>query len=77
MAEYTKSKPMPLTIARARFQESLVELVNGSGLPAFVTIGIIDELRRALEQLAEQQYQHDLQAYNQDTQADGQEKEGA
>lgn len=54
---------MPLTVARAKFQENIAGLVNSSGLPAFVMLEIVVELRAALEQLAQQQYQQDLAQY--------------
>ena len=58
-----QDRQMPLSVARAQFQQKAVELANTSGLPAFVMADVLRELLKALEQLAEQQYQQELAAY--------------
>jgi len=49
-----------LTIAHKKFKDNLTELINNSGLPAFVLVYILDDCRRALSILADQQLQKDL-----------------
>lgn len=71
----TPQKLIPLTVARAKFQENIADLVNTSGLPAFVMLEVVGELKAVLEQLAQQQYQKDLAEYEANSTAEERKKE--
>ena len=53
----------PLTVAYADFNKQLTELINTSGLPAFVILASLKSLIGELDKIAGQQYQHDLLAF--------------
>lgn len=61
-----KVPPAPLLVARKRFQEELVSLINSTNVPAFVIVEVLTEARSVFEQLAEQQYKKELEAYQQE-----------
>ena len=49
----------PITVARQEFTENLVNLVNNSGLPAFVMRSALSQIDTALAQLEAQQLAQD------------------
>lgn len=49
----------PITVARQEFSESLVKLVNNSGLPAFVMRQSLAQMDNALSQLEQAQLEKD------------------
>lgn len=49
----------PITVARQEFSESLVKLVNESGLPAFVMRQALAQMDNALSQLEQAQLEKD------------------
>lgn len=53
----------PLTMKRQEFTEQAVELINHSGLPAFVVIGVLEALLPTLKQLEQQQLMQDRKLY--------------
>lgn len=53
----------PLTIARHDFMEKMTELINESGLPAFVISDIFELTLPTLKVLAQQQLETDQAAY--------------
>ena len=63
MANNNPQKPIPITVARAQFQQKVAELVNTAGLPAFIMADVFRDMVRTLDQFAEQQYQQELAAY--------------
>lgn len=54
----------PITVVRQEFMDSLVELINNSGLPAFVLTPILEGMTQRVAELERQQYQSDLDAYH-------------
>lgn len=52
----------PITILKREFDEKLVELVNGCGLPACVIKPSVEQLVNLLNQMEAAQYQADLKA---------------
>lgn len=56
----------PLTVAYAEFNKQLTELINGSGLPAFVILTSLKSVSGELEKIAAQQYQRDSQSFYKD-----------
>lgn len=53
----------PSTILRQEFVEKIVNLINGSDLPAFVLVDVVEELLQELRRLAAEQYKRDMQAW--------------
>lgn len=53
----------PLTVARQEFAENIVEVINNSGLPAFVMLEIIQSCERELTKLSQTQYEKDKAEY--------------
>lgn len=53
----------PLTVARQEFAENIVEVINNSGLPAFVMLEIVQSCERELTKLSQQQYEKDKEQY--------------
>lgn len=49
----------PITVARQEFSEALVQLVNNSGLPAFVMRQALAQMDNALSQLEQAQLEKD------------------
>lgn len=54
----------PITVAWQEFTEALVNLVNTSGLPAFVMRQSLSQMDNALAQLEQSQLEKDTKAYN-------------
>lgn len=54
----------PLTVAKQDFTESLVNLINGAELPAFVLRNVLAEIDTKLAELERQQYMNDKQAWD-------------
>lgn len=55
----------PITVARQEFTQSLVNLVNNSGLPAFVMRQSLAQMDQALAQLEQAQLEKDTADWNQ------------
>ena len=53
----------PITVAREEFIKSIIQTVQDSGLPAFVVVDVLEGVCRESKALAQQQYQADLKAY--------------
>lgn len=53
----------PITVARQDFMESLVQLINNSGLPAFMIADIFELTLPSLRTQAQQQYENDKSSY--------------
>ena len=53
----------PLTVARQEFAENIVELINNSGLPAFVALEILKSCEVELNTLAQKQYEQEKAEY--------------
>ena len=49
----------PSSILRQEFIEKQIELINTSGLPAFVLVDIVEETLQELRRLAKDQYEKD------------------
>lgn len=60
----------PITVARQEFSEALVNLVNNSGLPAFVMRQSLAQMDNALSQLEQAQLEKDTAEWNQQEGAD-------
>lgn len=52
---------MMLTILHKEFTENLTNLINTSGLPAFIMLHVLKECEQALAVLANQQLQRDIE----------------
>lgn len=55
----------PITIKRAEFNAKVAQAINESGLPAFVIADSLSAILAQINNLAQAQYQNDLQAYEQ------------
>ncbi len=55
----------PVTIIREELRQAITQAVNDSNLPAFVVADMFEKFLAELKQLERQQYQSDLEAYNQ------------
>lgn len=64
MTEETKKPGKTISILLGEFRESLVKLVNESGLPIGITFMVVHELHNELEKVAQAQYEQELAAYN-------------
>ena len=53
----------PITVVREEFATSLINLLNNSGLPAFVMGDILKNAVRELERLEGEQYQADKKVW--------------
>lgn len=53
----------PLTVARAEFIESLVNLINDAKMPAFIIRGCFEEVLPSIRELENNQYMADLKQY--------------
>lgn len=62
----------PITVARQEFMDSLVELINGSGLPAFVLVPIFEGMTQRLAELERMQYEADKANYEKGEEDNGQ-----
>lgn len=54
----------PTTIAREEFITNLVNLINESGLPAFVMEPILHNMLNEVQAIMNEQYEKDLEQYN-------------
>lgn len=54
----------PTTVLRQEYIEKQIKLINGSGLPAFVLVDILEDTLQELRRLAESQYQKDKKAWD-------------
>ena len=55
----------PLTIKRAEFTQKLAQVINESELPAFIIADSLSAILAQINNLAQTQYQNDLQSYEQ------------
>lgn len=53
----------PLTIKRAEFTQKMAQVINESELPAFVVADVLKQVTAQVQELANAQYQRDMQAY--------------
>lgn len=53
----------PLTVARQEFVDSLVALINESGLPAFILREVIAKTDTELARVEQEQYQQEKKAW--------------
>lgn len=53
----------PTTVLRQEYIQSQIELINNSGLPAFVLVDIVEETLQELRRLAAEQYRKDKEAW--------------
>lgn len=49
----------PITVAREELMQAIIDAVNASGLPAFVSAEILEKLHTEAEDLAARQYEQD------------------
>ena len=56
-------RPMPITVAREETKKKLVDVLNNSGVPAFVLVDILQNLLLELRQIERQQLEADRQKY--------------
>lgn len=61
----------PLTIARQEFAESLINIINGAELPAFVVSGVLKETLAEVDKIAAQQYENDRQQWEKEKADEG------
>lgn len=54
----------PITIKREEFKTQLADLINGSGMYAFVVESILSEFLAETRIAMQRQYQNDLNRYN-------------
>ena len=59
----------PIEVAIREFNDNLVNLVNGSGLPPFVIAQSLRLVLAEIDALAESNYRQALEAYNSDGEA--------
>ena len=53
----------PITVAREETKEKIAEVINTSGLPAFVIEPILNDFLIEVRNVAKYQYEHDKQQY--------------
>ena len=53
----------PLSVAREEFVDSLVTLINDSGLPMFVVLDVLKGAETEVKAAAQAQYEQDKKAY--------------
>jgi len=56
----------PATIAYREFRARIVEAINGSGLPAFCIVPILEQALAEVKEIEEQQYEKDKAAYEEE-----------
>lgn len=61
----------PLTIARQEFAESLINIINGAELPAFVISGVLKETIAEVDKIAQNQLMADRQQWEKEAEEDG------
>ena len=54
----------PITIIREEVKQGIADIINNSGLPAFIIEPIIQEFLIEIKNVAKLQYEHDLEQYN-------------
>ena len=54
----------PITVVREETKRGLIDLINNSGLPAFVVEPIIEDILIEIKNVAKKQYEYDLEQYN-------------
>lgn len=55
----------PITLVREEFKQSLVNVINNSGLPAFVIEPILNECLKEVRIVMQKQYESDKSKYEQ------------
>lgn len=66
----------PITLLRQEFMQKQIDLINNSGLPAFILADILREGVQELEKAAQEQYQADKAAWEEQLQKQGTELSG-
>jgi hypothetical protein len=54
----------PITIIREEVKQGIADIINNSGLPAFIIEPIIQEFLVEVRNVAKLQYERDLEQYN-------------
>lgn len=54
----------PITIVREEVKEQIADIINNSGLPAFVIEPILQDFLMEVRNVAIRQYEYDKQQYN-------------
>lgn len=54
----------PITIVREETKEQIADVINNSGLPAFVIEPILQEFLTEVRNVAKRQYEYDKQQYD-------------
>lgn len=54
----------PITIIREEVKQGIADIINNSGLPAFIIEPIIQEFLVEVKNVAKLQYERDLEQYN-------------
>lgn len=62
MAEIT-GMSKPLTVARQEFLDAQIQIINASGLPAFVVADVMTQVLASINKQIPQQYEADKKAY--------------
>lgn len=55
----------PLTLVAYDFENSLIDIVNSSGLPAFIVRPIIERILTSVKQAEQRQLKTDMEVYEQ------------
>ena len=53
----------PITVARAELQQGIADLINGSGLPAFVIADVLTGFLQQASALEQRQLEADMKAW--------------
>lgn len=53
----------PITVAREEVKEKIAEVINNSGLPAFIIEPILSDFLVEVRNVAKQQYEYDKRQY--------------
>lgn len=65
MDNQTSNVSKPVTVARAEFVSNLTDLINGSGLPAFIIEPILKDFLNDVRAIAQRQLEQDTIQYQQ------------
>ena len=62
----------PITLQTQDFIDSQIELIQKSGLPAFIIRYVLRDIMSQLDEQAKIQYEQDLEAYDKEKETDNQ-----
>jgi len=65
----------PTVIVKKEFEKDVTELINKTPLPAFVMVDVIRDVLRALNNVAEQEYARETEAYQKALEEENQKQE--